>query len=142
MWAVIRYWSLGEFADEAGLTLDTMKGYLRKKLLPPHQAQVGRSRGWLPERGRHWIENRPSRDEMEILYADEPVARYWSLGEFADEAGLKLDTMKGYLRMKLLPPHQAQVGRSRGWLPERGRHWMTHRRGRGARTDLYPVGVE
>ena len=46
---VIHYLSLIEVANRLGLSFNTVKGYLRKGMLPPHDAEVGRNRGWLPE---------------------------------------------------------------------------------------------
>lgn len=56
-----RYLSLSEFAERAGLTLNTMKGYLHKGMLPEPDAQVGRNRGWLTETADDWITERHER---------------------------------------------------------------------------------
>ncbi|MBO1756865.1 XRE family transcriptional regulator [Allobranchiibius sp. CTAmp26] len=41
-----RYLSLGEFAQRCGYTLNTMKGYRRKRMLPEPDARIGRNHGW------------------------------------------------------------------------------------------------
>ncbi|WP_317505729.1 transcriptional regulator [Gordonia amicalis] len=56
-----RYLSLIEFAEQAGLTLNTMKGYLRKGMLPEPDVQVGRNRGWDPKTAADWIAERRER---------------------------------------------------------------------------------
>lgn len=52
---MIRYLTLGEFAVRAELSPNTMKGYLKKDLLPTEDALVGRTRGWLPTTADKWI---------------------------------------------------------------------------------------
>ncbi|WP_257881339.1 transcriptional regulator [Gordonia terrae] len=59
-----RYLSLIEFAEQAGLTLSTMKSYLRKGMLPEPDAQVGRNRGWDPETVAEWIAERRERHRI------------------------------------------------------------------------------
>ena len=58
---VYRYLSLSEFADRAGLSVATMKSYLRKGLLPDPDALVGRNLGWKAETVDYWIHNRLGR---------------------------------------------------------------------------------
>jgi predicted DNA-binding transcriptional regulator AlpA len=58
---VIRYLSLREFADLAGLEFDTMKAYRKRGLLPPEDAQIGRNRGWKRSTAEYWIANRLGR---------------------------------------------------------------------------------
>lgn len=52
------YWSLDEFADAASISRNTIKGYLRKGMLPPHAVTVGRVRGWEPRVAQRWIDAR------------------------------------------------------------------------------------
>ncbi|MGN7133880.1 transcriptional regulator [Rhodococcoides corynebacterioides] len=45
---MITYLSRGEIAERLGVTLDTIKGYDKKRMLPEPDAMVGRNQGWLP----------------------------------------------------------------------------------------------
>jgi predicted DNA-binding transcriptional regulator AlpA len=56
-----RYLSLGEVADRCGLQLNTLKGYLRKGILPAPDAQIGRNRGWTVETIQKWEATRRPR---------------------------------------------------------------------------------
>lgn len=51
---MIIYLSRGEIADRLGLTLDTIKGYDKKRMLPEPDAMVGRNQGWLPQTIDEW----------------------------------------------------------------------------------------
>ncbi|OZC93501.1 hypothetical protein CH254_02285 [Rhodococcus sp. 06-412-2C] len=51
--------SRGEIAERLGLSLDTVKGYQRKGLLPEPDAMVGRNQGWLETTVDEWHKNRP-----------------------------------------------------------------------------------
>lgn len=64
------------------------------------------------------------------------MVRFLSLAEFAERVQLKQNTIKSYYRKGLLPPPDAILGRSRGWLPETVDAWSRNRRGRGSRSDL------
>lgn len=64
------------------------------------------------------------------------VIEYLSLGEFAERAGIRLDTAKRYLREGRLPEPDARVGRNRGWLPATVDQWHHNRLGQGHRSDL------
>jgi predicted DNA-binding transcriptional regulator AlpA len=55
---MIRYLTLGEFAIRAELSPNTMKGYLKKGMLPEEDARVGNNRGWLDSTVDAWIANR------------------------------------------------------------------------------------
>jgi len=52
---MIRYLTLGEFAIRAELSPNTMKGYLKKGMLPEEDARVGKNRGWLDSTVDAWI---------------------------------------------------------------------------------------
>lgn len=56
-----RYLSLGEVAARCGLELTTVKGYLRKGILPAPDAQIGRNRGWTAETIDGWQSARRAR---------------------------------------------------------------------------------
>ncbi|MBP1054328.1 transcriptional regulator [Rhodococcus qingshengii] len=47
--------SLGEFAERANISVNTMKGYRKDGRLPGEDGEVGRNRGWLPETADEWI---------------------------------------------------------------------------------------
>ena len=127
---MIRYLSLQEFAEQADLEFDTMKAYRRRGLLPAEDAQIGRNRGWKPAVTRHWIDNRPGQGARTDRHPSPasrhtPIpVRYWSLHEFAENAGHPFDTMKAYRRRGLLPAEDAQIGRNRGWKPATGQRWI------------------
>jgi predicted DNA-binding transcriptional regulator AlpA len=55
----ILYLSRGEIAERLGISLDTVKGYQRKGLLPEPDAMVGRNQGWLEATVDDWNKNRP-----------------------------------------------------------------------------------
>lgn len=52
---VVKYLSIGEFATRAELSVNTMKGYKKKGLLPSPDARVGKSDGWLDATVDRWI---------------------------------------------------------------------------------------
>lgn len=54
-----RYLTKGEVADRLGLSLNTIKGYVRRGYLPEPDAQMGRNFGWLPETIDAWLLERP-----------------------------------------------------------------------------------
>lgn len=64
------------------------------------------------------------------------MMHFLSLAEFAERVRLSQNTIKSYYRKELLPPPDAILGRSRGWLPETVDAWSSNRRGRGSRSDL------
>jgi hypothetical protein len=51
----VHYLSLGEFAERANISVNTMKGYRKDGRLPGEDGEVGRNRGWLPETADEWI---------------------------------------------------------------------------------------
>ncbi|BCK58386.1 hypothetical protein [Nocardia wallacei] len=51
----IKYYNLREFAEFIGLPKSTLQKYK----LPPHDAIIGRSKGWLPQTCKEWNERRP-----------------------------------------------------------------------------------
>lgn len=51
----VHYLSLGEFAERANISVNTMKGYRKDGRLPSEDGEVGRNRGWLPETADEWI---------------------------------------------------------------------------------------
>lgn len=55
---MVRYLSLGEFAEQANLSVNTLKGYATKGMLPQPDAIVGSVRGWLPSTAERWIAGR------------------------------------------------------------------------------------
>lgn len=59
-------------------------------------------------------------------------AKYLSQKEIADIIGVKLTSLANYK----LPPPDAYIGRTRGWLPETIEKWNASRPGRGYRADL------
>ncbi|ORI21869.1 hypothetical protein BH686_04275 [Rhodococcus erythropolis] len=52
----VHYLSLGEFAERANISVNTMKGYRKDGRLPNEDGEVGRNRGWLPETADEWID--------------------------------------------------------------------------------------
>lgn len=64
------------------------------------------------------------------------MIHFLSLAEFADRVRLSQNTIKSYYRKGLLPPPDATLGRSRGWLPETVDAWSLNRLRRGYRSDL------
>ncbi|WP_280357512.1 helix-turn-helix transcriptional regulator [Nocardia otitidiscaviarum] len=69
---MIHYLSLAEVAEKLGLTLNTVKSYHRKGMLPPHDAEVGRNRGWLEETIDNWDHGRPGRGGSSTAHTDSP----------------------------------------------------------------------
>ncbi|MEU2002086.1 helix-turn-helix transcriptional regulator [Rhodococcus sp. NPDC019627] len=65
------------------------------------------------------------------------MRHYLSRGEVAEYLGISLNTIKGYDRRGYLPPPDARIGRSFGWLRETIDEWLLTRPGAGARTDLH-----
>lgn len=57
----IRYLSRGEIAELLGISLDTLKGYDKRGLLPEPDALVGRNQGWLESTVTEWNNSRPGR---------------------------------------------------------------------------------
>ncbi|MFZ2173933.1 MAG: XRE family transcriptional regulator [Rhodococcus sp. (in: high G+C Gram-positive bacteria)] len=55
---MIHYLSLRDVAAKSNLTINTIKGYARKGLLPHPDATVGTHRGWLEETIEQWINDR------------------------------------------------------------------------------------
>jgi predicted DNA-binding transcriptional regulator AlpA len=58
--------------------------------------------------------------------ADAPVV-YMSLGEIATRLGVATGAVAGYR----LPPPDALIGKTRGWLPATVDEWVASRPGRG-----------
>lgn len=59
MTSVVRYLSVTEVADRAGLSRNTVKSYSQiPGRLPEPDAMVGRVKGWLPETVDAWIARR------------------------------------------------------------------------------------
>ncbi|AXN53315.1 helix-turn-helix DNA binding domain protein [Mycobacterium phage Thonko] len=56
------------------------------------------------------------------------VAIYMSASQIAERLGLK---SRRSLDHSQLPPHDAEVGGKRGWLPETVEAWIASRPGRG-----------
>jgi predicted DNA-binding transcriptional regulator AlpA len=56
---VVRYLSVTEFADRAGLSRNTIKAYaMVPGRIPEPDAMVGRVKGWLPETVDAWMARR------------------------------------------------------------------------------------
>ncbi|MEX3741117.1 helix-turn-helix transcriptional regulator [Mycolicibacterium porcinum] len=56
---MVRYLSVTEFAEHAGLSRNTLKSYSQiPGRLPEPDAMVGRVKGWLPETVEAWIAKR------------------------------------------------------------------------------------
>lgn len=58
---VVKYLSISEFAARAELSVNTMKGYMKKGLLPGPDATVGKTSGWLDATAEQWIDARRPR---------------------------------------------------------------------------------
>lgn len=60
-----RYLALSDVADHLGLSINTVRGYSEKGMLPEPDALTGMGpravRGWLPETIDRWQANRPGR---------------------------------------------------------------------------------
>lgn len=57
--AVVRYLSVTEFAERAGLSRNTVKAYSQiPGRIPEPDAMIGRVKGWLPETVDAWISRR------------------------------------------------------------------------------------
>jgi predicted DNA-binding transcriptional regulator AlpA len=55
--------------------------------------------------------------------------RYLSITQIAERTGLARNTIKVYVQIGRLPPHDATIGRVKGWLPETIDTWWTQRGG-------------
>ena len=62
-----RYLSLSEFAVKANLSVNTLKSYDRKRMLPPHDALTGSTRGWNEATVDEWIRGRQPIPDGESL---------------------------------------------------------------------------
>ena len=51
--------SIGEFAQRANLSVNTLNGYRRKGLLPQPDASIGRVDGWSIATVDQWLSTRP-----------------------------------------------------------------------------------
>ena len=60
------------------------------------------------------------------------TTQYWSVGDVADRLGVDKSSISHYK----MPPPDALIGKTRGWLPATIEEWHAARPGRGARTDL------
>ena len=60
------------------------------------------------------------------------TTHYLSVGDVADRLGVDKSSISKYK----MPPPDAYIGKTRGWLPETIDEWNRNRPGRGARTDL------
>lgn len=67
----------------------------------------------------------------------EPLARYLSRPEVAARIGVKPDTLNRYR----LPPHDAEIGRLKGWSPGTVDEWNAQRPGHGGRRPA-PAPIE
>ncbi|KWX66541.1 hypothetical protein ASJ79_25110 [Mycobacterium sp. NAZ190054] len=58
---VVRYLSVTEFAERAGLSINSVKAYSQiPGRLPEPDAMIGRVKGWLPETVDAWAAKRAS----------------------------------------------------------------------------------
>lgn len=55
---MVHYLSVRDIAAKSGLAVNTIKGYIRKGLLPPHDATIGTHRGWLEQTIENWMDAR------------------------------------------------------------------------------------
>ncbi|MDV6309988.1 hypothetical protein [Gordonia amicalis] len=62
-----RYLSLSEFAVKANLSVNTLKSYDRKRMLPPYDALTGSTRGWKEATVNEWIRGRQPVPDGESL---------------------------------------------------------------------------
>lgn len=66
---MIRYLSVGEAAEHLGLSVNTVKGYVRRGLFAEPDAQTGTSAfGWLPKTLDKWHAERPGRGARTDLH--------------------------------------------------------------------------
>ncbi|WP_199178306.1 helix-turn-helix transcriptional regulator [Mycobacterium hubeiense] len=54
-----KYLSMNEVAELLGVSVNTVKSYALKDLLPPPDAFIGQHRGWLRQTIKDWNYNRP-----------------------------------------------------------------------------------
>lgn len=57
----MRYLSLADIAERAGVEANTMRTYRSQGRLPEPDAMTGPTPGWLPETIEQWLTNRPGR---------------------------------------------------------------------------------
>lgn len=114
---VRRYLSRPQMAKRWGLQPDTLNRYK----LPSPDAQIGRLRGWLPQTADDW-RNPLTREQ--VLTSHRELHTFLSKPEVARRIGLVPDSLNhGYV----LPPHDAEIGKYRGWLPQTIDSWRQSR---------------
>ncbi|WP_336794199.1 helix-turn-helix domain-containing protein [Gordonia malaquae] len=59
------YLSAGQAAERLGCPLNTVTSYIRRNQFPPHDAIIGRNRGWLPATIDQWNPPRTSQGQPE-----------------------------------------------------------------------------
>ena len=65
--------------------------------------------------------------------------RYLSISQIAERTGLARNTVKVYAQIGRLPPHDATIGRTKGWLDETIDTWWDRRRGVAETENGHPV---
>ncbi|WP_100514010.1 MerR family transcriptional regulator [Mycobacteroides abscessus] len=64
------------------------------------------------------------------------AVHYLSMTEFAEAVGLSVNTIKAYQRKGMLPDHDVEVGRNRGWKESTVLRWQAKRCGNAATTEF------
>jgi predicted DNA-binding transcriptional regulator AlpA len=63
------------------------------------------------------------------------AAAYLSISQIAARTGLARNTIKVYVQTGRLPPHDATIGRVKGWLAETIDNWWAQRQEAAAERD-------
>lgn len=110
-----QYLSRPQMAKRWGLQPDTLNRYK----LPAPDAQIGRIKGWLPTTADDW---RNPLTRRQLLAARRQTHIFLSKPQVARRIGLAADSLNhGYT----LPPHDAEIGKYRGWLPKTVDDWRS-----------------
>lgn len=65
-----------------------------------------------------------------MVYTIKDMAQgYLSITQIAERTGLARNTIKVYAQIGRLPPHDATIGRAKGWLAETVDAWWARRQG-------------
>ena len=132
---MIRYLGIGDFAKRVGVAPVTLStGYDKRGTLPPPNAVIDGTRGWLPETIDEWNARRPGkrpRENPDWFVMVHSTIHYLGTVGFAARIGVKADTLNRYK----LPLPDAQIGRFRGWLPQTVDEWNARRPGKRTSRD-------